>query len=113
MSVSYPPARPAVQLSLADAPDHRRQLGQASNRQLQGHMNCTLFVTLDPNVNSTMVVDSRISAQTYAGMMPQTSDAGAEIAAGGLFVNCTNGSLVISHANNANADRSFVMCLIG
>lgn len=225
MSVVQPPGHPGVPILSASnidparASDNRRQIAQAVNRLNQGQMNCILFVTLTPNATSTTVVDSRISPQTFAGLMPQTAHAAAELVppqagascaftvsggvvtivksfniasvvynavgeytftfttpmsdadylivpsvsgqyhinnylmtqtenqvagsfkgvwtnvgtegdptvlAGfvvfdqawggnvtGCYVNCTNGSLTITHANNAQTDRTFTMCLIG
>ncbi|MGB8840087.1 MAG: hypothetical protein WCC64_03350 [Aliidongia sp.] len=119
MSVVQPPSRPNVQLSngaptdLVKAAEHRRQLAEGVNRVNQGHLNACLFVTLAANEPTTTVVDSRISKQTCASFMPQTADAAAEIAGGAMYVACTNGLLTISHANNAKADRTFTMSMIG
>lgn len=119
MSVVQPPSRPNVQLSngapadLVKAAEHRRQLAEGVNRVNQGHLNACLFVTLSANEPTTTVVDSRISKQTCASFMPQTADAAAEIAGGAMYVACTNGLLTISHANNAKADRTFTMSMIG
>lgn len=111
MSVVQPVGRPAVQTDLTDDRLHRRVIAEAVNRIMQGHFNASLFVTLDPNVASTAVVDSRISLQTCAALMPQTAHAAAALAT--TFVVCTSGSLVINHANNAQTDRTFTMGLIG
>jgi hypothetical protein len=74
-------------------------------------MNCVLFVTLDPDVASTKVVDSRISLQTCAVFMPQTENAAADLPT--LWVTCTDGSLVINHLNSSAVDRIYSMALIG
>ncbi len=110
-AVTQPVGRPGVQLSLPDEKDHRRQIAQAVNRLNQGHMNCTLFVTLLANADSTQVVDSRISAQTCVVLSPQTAHAAAALAS--TYSTCTNGSLTLGHANNSQTDRTFTMGLIG
>ena len=111
MSVVQPPARPGVQVSSPNEADHRRQIAQGVNRLNQGQCNATLFVTLDPNVTSTEVVDARISGQTFAGLQPQTAHAAAALPT--TYVVCTNGSAIINHGSAASTDRLFTMCLIG
>lgn len=111
MSVVQPPGHPAVQLSFPNEKDHRRQIAQGVNRVLQGTMNCTLFVTLDPNASSTTVTDSRISPQKALIFHPQTADAAAALAT--TYAVCGSGSAVIYHANNSQTDRLFTLGLIG
>lgn len=115
MSTIQTTGRPAVQVSVGKSPtaeaDHRRQLAQAINRASQGHINATLFVTLDPDVTKTVVVDSRISKQTGVSFMPQTANAAAAKAV--LYATCTNGTMTINHASNTETDRTFTVTLIG
>lgn len=111
MSVVQPVGRPSVLISIPDADEHRRQIAAAVNRVMVGHTNTTLFVTLDPNVATTAVVDTRISTQTCAYLQPQTAHAATALAT--TYIVCTNGSLTINHANNAQTDRTFTMGLVG
>lgn len=111
MSVAQPPGRPGVQLSYPKEADHRRQLAQAINRLNEGHSSTTLFVTLDPNVVQTSVVDSRISPQTAALLQPQTAHAAAALPT--TWIVCTDGSLEINHANSAQTDRTYTISLSG
>lgn len=111
MTVTPTVARPATQVNLKNSEIHRRQIAEAVNRINQGHFNCTLFVTLDPDVGQTVVTDSRISLQTAALLHPQTANAAAAMPT--TFIQCTNGSATISHTNNAQTDRSFTMAMIG
>lgn len=111
MSVILPTGRPGVQVNLSDEADHRREIAQAVNRLNQGHMNVTLFVTLDPNVGQTVVVDSRISPQTGVVLQPTTANAAAALAT--TYAVCTAGSARISHANNTQTDRVFTAVMIG
>ncbi|MDE2471252.1 MAG: hypothetical protein KGL35_21590 [Bradyrhizobium sp.] len=113
MSLSYFPGRPGVQVQYPDTIDHLRQIAQALNRINGGHGNWTASVTLTANAATTQLVDSRISASTFLGFMPQTADAAAELGNGTLYANCTNGSATLHHANNAQADRTFTLLLIG
>lgn len=117
MSVVQPFARPGVQRTIAASPSpvelaqHARQVAEAVNRHNQGQMNVCLFITLDPDVDTTLVVDSRISIQTCASFMPQTANAAAEIPT--LYASCTNGSMTIHHLNSAAIDRDYTVAFIG
>lgn len=113
MTTSYPAGRPGVQISFPNVTENLRQVAQGVNRLMQGHGNWTAFVTLAPNAGSTVVTDTRISGATFAGVMPQTPHAAAEIAAGTMSFVCGDGTLTITHANNAETDRTFTMCMIG
>ena len=113
MSTVQPVGRPGVQPLIDNDKIHRRQIADAVNRINKGQMNCTLFVTLDPGVSSTQVVDSRISPQTSFVFHPTTADAAADMASGVLYAVCTNGSATIYHANNAETDRTFTIGMIG
>lgn len=111
MSIVQPSGRPAVQIDLANADEHRRQMARAINRISQGHINSTLFVTLTPNATQTVVTDSRIAPQTCVTMQPQTADAAAALA--GLYIVCGQGGLTIYHASNAATDQLFTMGMVG
>jgi hypothetical protein len=111
MSVVQPPARPGVQVSYPNEVEHRRQLALKINQLNNGQVGCTLFVTLDPGVTSTKVVDARISQQTCVFLQPQTADAASAL--GTTFVTCTNGSATITHAASAETDRIYTMGMVG
>jgi hypothetical protein len=100
------------------------QLAAASNRHNRGKMNFavdqsgdgTLTVTLTANVASTTVTDERLSYYSAVVFDPMTANAAAELAAGTLYVTQTNrgtGSWVLTHANNAQTDRTYRMAIIG
>jgi hypothetical protein len=114
MTFVLPPGRPGVS---PEAPDHTRQLRDIArkiNEMNRGWLNCTIQVTLTANAASTTIKDARISLLNTAVLMcPTTAHAAAEIAAGTLYFTITDGQVVINHANNAQADRTFQMALIG
>jgi hypothetical protein len=113
MSFTRNTGRPGVQVAYPNAADHRRQIAQGVNRALRGHINCTGTLTLTANAASTTVEDSEISPQTCLSFMPQTAHAAAELGNGTMYATCTNGSATITHANNAQTDRTFTMSMIG
>jgi hypothetical protein len=72
--------------------------------------------TLTANAASSTLSDIRISPQSVIAWHPRTANAAAEIAAGTMFItdaNMSNGSAIVTHANNAQADRSFRYAVIG
>lgn len=111
MSVVVPFARPSVEIDMPDERRHRKELARVLNLVARGWMNVALFVTLDPGVATTTVIDARISAQTAAILCPTSANAAAAIPT--TWVTCTNGEMVIHHANNGQTNRTFTVGLIG
>ncbi len=105
--------RHALPTDLADERQHRRLIATAVNSALQGHLNCVKAVTLAVSAASTTVVDARISLLTAVLPSPLTADAAAEIGNGTMYFTPSVGQVVITHANNAQADRTFNLALIG
>lgn len=73
-------------------------------------------VTLTAGAASTTVTDIRISPQSIIVWHPRTANAAAELAAGTLYVtdaNMGNGTMTITHANNAQVDRSYRYGVLG
>lgn len=111
MSVIQPPGRPGVEPDLADGHRHRKEIARTLNRMNKGQISSTLFVTLDPGVATTVVIDARLSAQTCVSLQPQTSNAAAAI--GTTWMVVTDGTMTIHHANNAQIDRTFTAGFVG
>lgn len=105
--------RHALPTDLADERQHRRLIATALNGAMQGHINCGKTVTLVANAASTTVVDARINLLTAVLACPLTADAAAEIGAGTMYFTPAVGQVVITHANNAQADRTFNLAMIG
>lgn len=83
--------------------DHRRLILKALAER-------TGIVTLAANAGATTITDARIRFDSPIILVPATANAAAELAGGALHVSETgrlNGSAVISHANNAQSDRTF------
>ena len=84
------------------------------NQVILGNLNNTATITLTANAASTTVTNSRVAAGTFFSFMPTTANAAADLAAGTMYVSSrTKGSFVITHANNAQADRTFTYSHIG
>jgi hypothetical protein len=113
MALTQFPGRPSVQTSAANEAAHREQIARSLNSAMRGYINCTLLLTLDPGVASTQIIDSRISFQTFVGMMPTTPNAAAEVASGNLYVVTEAGLATVFHTNNAQTDRIFTITVVG
>lgn len=105
--------RPRVSEFQPDEGQHRRQIARALNEALAGRLDCTKLVTLTEDVTTTTVTDARININTAVLAMPTTANAAAEIGAGGMYFTTANGSVVVTHANNAQTDRTFMLAFIG
>jgi hypothetical protein len=89
-----------------------RGLAAVVNRLNSGKLNCTGTVILTPNAPSTVIMDSRATAESFIGLTPLTGNAAT--AAAGLYVSARDsGSFSLAHADNAETDRSFVYVIIG
>ena len=79
---------------------------------MRGKLNCVTEVTLAAGATTTTLLDERITPSSYIGLMPTTANAVAVI--GGLYVSARrNGSATLTHANNANTDKTFTVAILG
>ncbi len=88
------------------------------NGLMQGKSNNYGSVTLTANAASTTVTETegRISTSAVILFMPTTANAAAEVGAGTMYVSATdpeNHTFTITHANNAQVDRTFRYALVG
>jgi hypothetical protein len=111
VTVTLPPGRPSVTIDNQNEKIHRRALAATLQGAMQGHINCTVLVTLTASATSSTVIDSRISAQSACILAPMTAHAAAD--AGTIYCVPSNGQVVINHTSNANTDRTFMMAIIG
>lgn len=65
-------------------------------------------VTLTANSATTVVSDAKVSQQSRIFFFPTTANGAAEIGAGGMYVSSKGDkTFTITHANNAQNDRTF------
>ena len=92
------------------------KVAMAVNEIRHGHLNTGGLFTLSASVASTTFIDDRISVDSTVVLVPTTANAAAELGAGTLYMSETgrvNGSIVVTHANNAQTDRTFRVVIIG
>lgn len=91
-----------------------RRLADAVNQLADGRSNGFGSVTLTANQATTAVTDRRVGTDSVITLMPTTSNAAAEIGNGTLYIGTvTAESFTITHANNAQTDRTFTYAITG
>lgn len=111
VTVVQPVGRPSVPIDNPNEKIHRRNLATVLQGAMQGHINCTLTVTLTAGATTSTVVDSRISIQSACHLAPTTVHAAADF--GSIYCFPANGQVVINHTSNAYTDRTFIMSILG
>ena len=89
-----------------------RDVYEVVNSLRDGKVNSTGSVTLTASATTTTVTDLRAGQDSVILFMPTTANAAA--AAGGMYVS-TRGkqSFTLTHANNAQTDRTFAYVVLG
>lgn len=92
----------------------QREVATALNQVIQGRNNANGSVTLTASAATTAVSDDSISGDATVLLTPRTANAAAEQAAGTLYLSAiANGSFTLTHANNAQSDRTFDYLVLG
>lgn len=79
---------------------------------MDGKINATGTVTLTISVATTTLTDLRIGPNSVILFMPTTANAAAELAT--LYVSSRGKqTATLTHANNAQADRTFAYAVLG
>src|SRR5262245_18926346 len=84
-------------------------------RQLQeGRSNAVGNFTLTANAGSTTVTAPSCSSGCTVLPFAKTANAAAELGNGTMYIgSVNNGSFVVTHANNAQTDRTFLYAAFG
>jgi hypothetical protein len=107
---------PAVPTTAATWREWLTKVSTTLNEVLRGRLNVVGTFTLSASMTSSTLTDDRISLNSIIVLSPTTANAAAELGNGTLFVSESgrnNGSVVITHANNAQTDRTFRFAIIG
>jgi len=91
---------------------HLWNLTDAINLLQDGRSNAVGTVTLTANTTTTVVTDNKFESSMVVLLSPLTANAAAAIAT--TYVSArTKGSFTLTHANNAQVDRSFAYVRLG
>lgn len=107
---------PTTVTSFSSVTSYLRRLRDALIQVRRGKLECVGEVTLTINVATTVINRKGLSNQTVVIFDPKTANAAAELYGGTMYVLTANrgtDSWTITHANNANADRTFQFAAIG
>jgi hypothetical protein len=91
-----------------------RVFALAINELTQGRSNATGSVTLTANAASTAVSNDNFAAASTVYFTATTANAAAEVGAGTMYISArAKGSFTITHANNAQTDRTYLYAIVG
>lgn len=99
-----------------DAGNWLRSLWEWVDQIRQGKMDCVTEITLTANAATTTFADKRLSPQSVVTFDPRTANAATELYGATMYVLTANRgsqSWTITHANNAQTDRTFSVSIIG
>lgn len=80
---------------------------------IDGRNNASGQVTLTANDTATTISKSTINGDAAFIAFPATANAAAELAAGTIHASVAAGTVTITHANNAQTDRTFYYVILG
>jgi hypothetical protein len=92
------------------------QLATVLDRINKGKFNATVDFTITANASTSTIVDQRIAPTSAIILDPMTANAAQCLASGNCYIlgsDRSNGSAIMTHANNAQTDRTFRVLIIG
>lgn len=107
---------PSLPTSFELGPAALRQIAVVVNGILGGKQNNVTTLTLTHDSATTTFQDSRLGPDTHCSFEPLTANAAAERGNGTMYVLAANRgkqTWTISHANNAQTDRTFSVEITG
>jgi hypothetical protein len=90
-----------------------RQITQAIRELIEGRSNAVGTVTLTANTTTTTATLTTVNRNAIVILAPQTANAAAAVATTYASVSAAGGAFTITHANNAQTDRTFGYLVIG
>ena len=102
--------------SFSDVTVYVRRLWDSLHALRLGKMECTGEITLTANAATTVLNRVGLSPQSVVHFDPKTANAATELYGATMYVltaNRGNDAWTITHANNANADKTFQYTAIG
>ncbi len=92
-----------------------RRLAEIINNMMRGKLNVVASVTLNANATTTVVNDARISGFSALLLQPMTAHAAAALysSTSVLVTSQLSGSATLTHASDANTDKTFNLVIIG
>jgi len=89
-----------------------RDVARTVNLLIRGKSNNVTNITLTANTASTILSFADIESTSFVGLTPLTANAATALT--NIYISSQSaGALTLSHANNAQTDRSFKVTIIG
>lgn len=111
-----PPPPPATFSTFSQVAQYVRRLLDSVRIMYRGKLECVTTVTLTASAASTTLNFKGLSPQSVVCFDPQTANAAAELYGATMYVATAdrgNDSWTITHANNAQTDRTFSVSVLG
>lgn len=83
----------------------------AINELTQGRSNAHGTFTITASTTTTVVTNANCAAASHVGITATTANAAAALAT--THITAANGSFTVTHANNAQVDRTFTYAIQG
>lgn len=97
-----------------DPLEFSRLISRRVNGLLDGKLNAVGSLTLTASTTVTTVTELRAGINSVIVLTPTSANAAAEVGGGALYVASKGAeSFVLSHANNAQTDRTFDYLVLG
>jgi hypothetical protein len=97
-----------------DSSTHRMRVAESINGLIDGKLDVVGTFTLTANAASSVIEDNLFESQQVPLIIPTTANAAAEIGAGTIYLSArTKGSFTLTHANNAQTDRTYLYVRLG
>lgn len=98
----------------ADEQEHRLRIAETLNSHDDGKTSNYGELTLTANQATTEVADKRAGINTVPVLIATTANAAAEIGNGTLYLSASGKqTFTLTHANNAQTDRTFKYIIVG
>ena len=107
---------PAPTLTPEQSASYMRRLWESLKPLRAGKTQNVTTLTLTANTTTTVLNWYGLSPQSVVVFDPKTANAAAELAAGTMYVltaNRGNNAFTVTHANNAQVDRTFQVAIVG
>ncbi len=94
-------------------PEHLRFLSEAVNGILNGALNNSAKVTLDPGATETELDAKAATMETIVVLTPMSASAAAAVGAGLVWATAEAGKVTIHHDADSADDRAFAVAIFG
>ena len=100
--------------TLQPTEQNQRAQNEVIRQIMDGKTNNRGSFTLTASTTTTAVTDARCGANSVVLLDPATANASAEIGAGTIYVSAIGKqTFTVTHANNAQTDRTFRYVIVG